>query len=262
MVTFTLKDGDNSWDCCFDAGSCWARFNGSYLDTLVQCSDNEDLNTLAKEGTDSGLAALDYKSSTTGNRWTASDGTAVYQIQVAYPTFSGAQADGINQLVKQVVDEAMNNPSVDTTQDGLDQLETTSQEQFLNLPFYDKLEISVQYNRNGYVSLLLTYTQRLNSNQVTYRYDCLNYDLNRSRSLSQDDVLSASHSGLGALINNYAEGSVSYSESTAASYVQAWVFSRKGINLYVTQNESTGACSKVTIPYTESSCTLNPEETE
>jgi hypothetical protein len=259
VVTFSVRVGEDTWDCCFDAGSCWARINGSYLDTLVQCSGGEDLRTLAQEGADSGLSALDYQSTTTGNSWAASDGTAVYQIQVEYPTFSGSQADAVNQLVRQLVDDALNSPSVDTTQAGLDQLQADGAEKFLTLPFYDKLNISVQYNRNGYLSLLLTYTQRVGSNQVTYRYDALNYDLNRSRTLSQEDVLSASRSELGAMITSYASGSQIFTETTAASYVQAWVFSRTGVTLYLTQNETTGACSKVTIPYTEPSCVLDPE---
>lgn len=259
IVTFSIRVGSRTWDCCFDAGEYWARLDGSYVGDLNQCSGDASLEQLALQGSSSQQNSLDYQMTSTGNSWKASDGTLVYNIQVDYPQFTGEGADAVNNAVTQVVNQMVASPTIGTTQEELDQTQAQSEQQFLALPYYDKLDITVQYNRNGYLSLLLTYTSRVGSKQVTYRYDSMNYNLSSGTKLAQSDVISAGRSDLGKLINTYASNPL-YSDSTAASYVQAWTLGRRGLILYVTQDEKTGACSSVTIPYSEGACTLNPEK--
>lgn len=260
VVTFSIRAGSRTWDCCFDAGEYWARLDGSYIDTLVQCDGDADLEELVSQGSSGQQNSLDYQVASTGDSWSASDGTVVYDIQVEYPQFSGENGEEVNRAVRQAVESALTAPAIETTQEALDRLQVQSQEQYLSLPFYSKLNISVRYNRNGYVSMLLTYTERVNSSKAVYRYDSITYDLRTLTKLEQEDVLSAGKNDLGALINTYLDGTALYSDATAASYLQAWTLGRKGIDLYVTRDEKTGLCDTVTIPYSEEACILNPEQ--
>jgi hypothetical protein len=258
VVTFSLTVGDYTWDCCFDAGEAWARLDGSYVGSLSQSTGGEELSTLVEAGAQEVLSALEYDSTSTGNSWSSSDGTVVYNIQVEYPEFDGTFDSDINRVLRKLVQEVVADPSINTDRASLDELQETCESKSKPLPLYDKLSISVQYNRSGYLSLLLTYSQRLTSGQVTYRYDSLNFDLTGEEpvQLSQSDVLSVTGSKLGELINQYTEGEALYSNATAASYLQTWTLSREGIVLYLTQNETTGSCTKVTIPYSNAACTL------
>ncbi len=260
VVTFSIRVGDRTWDCCFDSGEYWARLDGSYIDALIQCGEDDDLEELVEEGSNDQVNSLEYQTKNTGNSWSASDGTVVYDIQVEYPQFTGENADRINRAIRELVNSVLNAPTIGTSQTELDELQAESQEQNLSLPFYNRLDITVQYNRNGYLSMLLTYTQRVNSGQVTYSYDSVTYDLSDMTQLERSDVLSAGKNALGALINTYMDGTALYSDSTAASYIQAWTLDRQGIDLYVTRDEKTGVCTTVTIPYSEAACILNPEE--
>lgn len=261
MITFSFELRDRTWDCCFDADDQWARMDGSYISTMnlnsQQYMDSDQLQELlSKTAEDDAGESLEYDTKTSGYTYTASDGTLVYELQVKYPQFSGNDVSDLNSTIKSAVSTFLDDPKISIDQSNLDSLAQSAAEGSTSLPYSSELTISVAYNQNGYLSLLYTYKDKVSSKKASYRYNSATYDLSTMEKLDDDDVYSGSSKEIGALIKEYS--STSYSDATVMSYVKAWTLGRNGLTFYLIEDDSTGECETVTIPYSESICVLNP----
>lgn len=261
MVTFSFELCERTWDCCFDENDQWARMDSSYISTLnlnsQQYIESDQLrNLLSKTADEDNGESLEYDTKTSGYTYSASDGTLVYELQVKYPQFSGDNVTSLNSAIKSSVTSFLNDPQISIQPNDLDTLAQSAENSSSSLPYSSELTISVAFNQNGYLSLLYTYKDNLGAGKITYRYSSATYELSTMEKLNDSDVYTGSNRELGAVIKSYS--SSNYSEAAVMSYVQAWVISRNGLVLYITEDENTGECESVTIPYSESICVLNP----
>ena len=264
IITFTFEHGDHSWDVCFDTEDQWARMDSSYVNSmslkssqyLTSDSLSEFLDETPEEEDDDSLT---YDMNTGGYTYTSSDGTLVYEMQVEYPEFSGEGADVLNSAVEDAVDLFLGTPQVSTDQTSLDSLAASAQEEgsTVDLPCYDELEISVVYNDDSYLSLLLTTTEQLEDGVEVISYESMNFDLVNQTQLSDDSLYTGTNQEVGSVLLSYAEEQY-YSESAVMSFVEACVFSEDGLVFYLLTDETTGETAAVTVPYSESICSLNP----
>ncbi len=260
-ITFTFTLGGYSWDCCFDSDTQWARMDSSYIGSLSlaasSCLDSTELRALVDEDAIIDTSdALAYTTSTGGYTYTATDGTLVYELQVQYPQFSGSTASKLNSAINTAVKTFLGSPQLATSKSNLDALQEEAESAGVTLPYYSNLVISVVFNQNNYLSLLYSYTQKLEDGTVTYSYSSVTYDLLTMEKLDDSDVYSSGKT-LGAAINAYAS-TARYSDAMVSSYIQTWTFSPSGLVFYVTKNESTGQCDAITVPYSESVCLIDP----
>ncbi len=263
-ITFTFDLGEYSWDCCFDAEDQWARIDSSYINSMElqakRSMASEELRELLDEDADTEeVEALEYDTNTSGYTYSASDGTLVYEMQVKYPQFSGSGVSELNTKIQSAYKSFLSKPQISTDQSDLDELAQAAADGGTTLPYYDELVISVTFNQNNYLSLLYTYTERLEDGAVTYRYESVTYDMLTMEELETEDVYSGSNRELGSLINSYA-GTELYSDATVMSYVQTWALGRSGLVFYILEDEDTGACTSVTVPYDETVCLLDPTQ--
>ncbi len=265
-ITASFKLGNHTWDCCFDSSSQWCRMDSSYIGTMqLQCNavlTATELRALLDEvpATDES-ASLDYSNTSSGYTYTSTDGTLVYEMKVTYPQFTGTGVSSLNSSIQSTASSFLGSPKLSTTSSNLDAIAEQSQEEgsSISLPYYSYLEVSVVFNQNHYLSLLYTYTQKLQNGITTYSYAMETYNTETMELISDIDMYTGTVAEIGALLNSYAT-TARYSDALIFNYVQGWTLTKSGLVFYVTANESTGLCDMITIPYAENLILFDPTD--
>lgn len=266
-VTFTLESGNQTWECCFAADKQWVRMSGSYLDELTETTMPADGNLReilyqeAAEREAQEKNRLEYEASETGQSYSASNGAVVYVQRVSYPKFTGDKASPINEAVEAAIKSYLAAPNQATDTASLDAraAEAAGEGSNLSLPISDELKITVEYNKNGYLSLLYTTITRSSSGAASYSYEGESYDLNTGLEMAYTQFISAGSTQLGQLLVDYGGGTFPYSAAAATSYVKAVTLGNKGLNFYLA--DEGGQALLVSIPYSEAAYTKDPTET-